>query len=207
MGNQLMDVSAGEDLAGHVVPRWRVAGGGPGGVEVPAVCLAPWRPAPGVVVDLLIEKVGVGRSDLVVDLGSGDGRVLVELTSKRGCSGIGIEASARLVARSRVMAAVAGVAGCLVFLHELIGLGGLRGATVVYSWLLPGSGSLVESLVEEAAADGGARFRGLVMVGDVGDLGSLGCGDLIGEVPDAGRIRSDAGLPVRWFPARAAASS
>ena len=106
-----------------------------------------------------------------------------------------------------MMADVAGVAGRLVFLHELIGLRGLGGATVVYSWLLPGSASLVESLVEEAAADGGDRFRGLVMVGEVGDLGSLGCGDLIGEVPDAGRIRSDAGLPVRWFPARAGASS
>ena len=170
------------------------------------MCLAPWRPAPRIVVDLLIERVGVGMSDLVVDLGSGDGRVLVELASRRGCRGIGIEASARLVARLRAMAAAANVAERVVFLHELIGCRGLRGATLVYCWLLPGSAELVRSLVEELLTGEGDGLRGLVVVGEIGDLGSLGSGEVVGEVPDQGRIRSDAGVPVRWLPARAGVS-
>ena len=201
-----MTVSAGEDLAGFVVPRWRVTGGdGVDAVEVPTVCLAPWRPAPGIVVDLLIERVGVERSDLVVDLGSGDGRVLVDLASRRGCRGIGVEASARLVARARAMAGAAGVAERVVFLHELIGCRGLRGASLVYCWLLPGSSDLVRALVEEVLAGGGDCYRGLVVVGEIGDLRSLGSGQVIGEIPDRGRIRSSAGVAVRWVPARSGA--
>ena len=197
-----MTRSAGEDHAGLVVPRWRVSGeDGLEALGVSSVCLAPWRPAPGIVVDLLIESVGVGMSDLVVDLGSGDGCVLVGLASRTGCTGIGIEASAGLVARARGMGAVAGVRGRVSFLHELIGCRGLRGASLVYCWLLPGSASVVRSLVEEVLTDGGDRFRGLVVVGEIGDPGMLGSGMVIGEIPDRGRIRSDAGLALRWLPA------
>ena len=143
----------------------------------------------------------------MVDLGSGDGCVLVQLASKRGCRGIGIEASARLVARARAMAGAAGVSARVSFLHELIGCRGLRGASVVYCWLLPGSSGLVCSLVEEVLAGGGNCYRGLVVVGEIGDLGPLGPGEVIGEVPDPGRIRSDAGLPVRWLPVRSGAGA
>ena len=203
-----IEFPVGEDRAGLVVPRWRATGpDGRAALEVPPVCLAPWRPAPGIIVDLLIERVGVGISDLVVDLGSGDGRVLVGLASKRDCRGIGIEASARLVARARAMAGAAGVADRVSFLHELIGCRGLRGASLVYCWLLPGSSGLVCSLVGEVLAGGGDFFRGLVAVGEIGDLGSLGSGEVIGEIPDRGRIRCDAGLPVRWLPARLTAGA
>ena len=205
--NPVSAVSVGEDLAGLVVPRWRVTGeDGVDVVDLSTVCLAPWRPAPGIVVDLLIERVGVERSDLVVDLGSGDGCVLVGLASRTGCRGIGIEASARLVARARAMAGAARVDGQVLFLHELIGRSGLRGASVVYCWLLPGSSDLVRGLVEEVLAGGGDFYRGLVVVGEIGDLRSLGSGQVIGEIPDRGRIRSSAGVAVRWFPARSEAS-
>ncbi len=197
----MSDFSAGEDRAGLVVPRWRVIGGdGLEALEVSSVCLAPWRPAPGIVVDLLMERVGVERSDLVVDLGSGDGCVLVGLASRTGCTGIGIEASAGLVARSRREAVAAGVADRVVFLHELIGCRGLRGASLVYCWLLPGSSELVRALVEEVLAERGG-YRGLVVVGEIGELGMLGSGEVIGEIPDCGRIRSEVGLAVRWLPA------
>ena len=198
----LDEVSPGEGVPGFVVPRWRVVEGAAvdrpvGLVDVPAVCLAPWRPAPDLVVDLLIDRVGVGGSDLVVDLGSGNGCVLVELALRTGCRAIGVEASGQLVARSRAFSRAAGVADRVVFLHELIGLRGLRGASVVYVWLLPGSAELVKALVGEVLAAGGDLLRGLVVVGEIGDLRSLGSAELIGEIPDQGRIRSDAGIAVR----------
>ena len=71
---RVASVSPGDDVPGFVVPRWRVVRGDRLDVFDLPVCLAPWRPAPSVVVDLLIEKLGVGRSDFVVDLGSGAGR-------------------------------------------------------------------------------------------------------------------------------------
>ena len=204
-GIDLDEFSPGEDVPGFVVPRWRAVAGAAveraaGSVDVPAVCLAPWRPAPDLVVDLVVERVGVGASDLVVDLGSGDGRVLVRLAVRTGCRAIGVEASARLVARSRALSRAAGVAGRVVFLHELIELRGLRGASVVYCWLLPGSAELVKGLVGEVLAGGGDLLRGLVIVGDLGDLGSLGVGEVIGEIPDQGRIRSSVGMEVKWVP-------
>lgn len=199
MAEKLIELSAGEDRAGFVVPRWRSGvASAVDAVDAPTVCLAPWRPTPGVVVDLVMSEVGVRCLDVVVDLGSGDGRLLVELTSRSGCSGIGIEASARLVACARRMAGVAELGRRVSFRHELIGVSGLRGATLIYAWLLPGSLDLVRSLVEEALTGGGNGLRGLVLVGDVGDWDVLDSARLIGEIPDRGRIRSDAGLPVRW---------
>ena len=96
------------------------------------------------------------------------------------------------------MAAVAGVGGRVSFLHELIGARGLRGATLVYCWLLPGSSDLVRSLVSEVLEGDGEFFRGLVVVGDIGEWPALEGVQVIGEIPDSGRIRSDAGIPVRW---------
>ena len=58
----------------------------------------------------------------------------------------------------------------------------------------------MRALVEEVLA-GGGNYRGLVVVGEIGDFGMLGSGTVIGEIPDRGRIRSDAGMPVRWLPA------
>ena len=151
---------------------------------------------------------------MVVDLGSGDGRVLIDLASRTGCRGVGIEASANLVRAAAGLAAEAGVDRRVMFLHELIGARGLRGATLVYCWLLPGSASLVRWLVADLVGGGvgtgvesglgGERsdqFRGLVVVGDLGEWSRLEEARVIGEVPDRGRIRSDAGLPVRWLEA------
>lgn len=208
MTNGRMNVSSGEDRAGFIVPRWRAGDaligrrGLDSGGGLSTVCLAPWRPAPGLVVDLLIAEVGVGPSDVVVDLGSGDGRVLTKLALKCGCRGIGIEASASLVARARAMAAPGGVADRVSFLHELIGARGLRGATVLYCWLLQGASGLVRSLYEEVTGFGDDSFRGLVVVGEIGEWKLLASSRVIGEIPDPGRIRNDAGLPVRWVSAR-----
>ena len=58
----------------------------------------------------------------------------------------------------------------------------------------------MRALVEEVLAERG-DYRGLVVVGEIGELGMLGSGEVIGEIPDSGRIRSEVGLAVRWLPA------
>ena len=145
-------------------------------------------------MDLLVEKVGVGPEDLLVDLGSGDGRVLAAVASRTGCSGVGIEASARLVQSARVIAGECGVGDRVVFFHELIGWRGLGGATVVYAWLLPGVTGLLLGLAREALALG--ALRAVVLVGEAGELEGLGPVEVIGEVPVEGRIRVAGGVPV-----------
>ena len=140
----------------------------------------------------LEESDGSARSGGGVDLGSGDGRVLSVVASRTGCSGVGIEASARLVQRARVIAGECGVGDRVVFFHELIGWRGLGGATVVYAWLLPGVSGLLAGLAREALALGG--LRAVVLVGEAGEVGELGPVEVIGEVPVEGRIRVAGGV-------------
>ena len=113
-----------EDVAGFVIPRWR------GGVEgsAPPVCLAPWRSASAEVARLIVDAVGVGVDDVFVDLGSGDGSVVMAVSSMTGCVGVGVEVSVPLVRLARATAVSSSVGPRAadrnnrnVFLHELIG--------------------------------------------------------------------------------------
>ncbi len=188
-----------EDVAGFVIPRWR------GGVEgsAPPVCLAPWRSASAEVARLIVDAVGVGVDDVFVDLGSGDGSVVMAVSSMTGCVGVGVEVSVPLVrlARAKAVSSSVGRRGVdrndrnnrTVFLHELIGARGLAGATVVYVWLLGGGLDVVVGLIAEAVALG--SVRAVVTVGDVAGFESLGvfrevglvsalsAGEVVGSVP------------------------
>ena len=148
---------------GLVVPRWR------GGTDpsVLPVCLAPWYPAPGDLPELLVHAVGIGPDDVFVDLGSGDGRVVNGVVGLKRCRGVGIEASGDLVRVARARARVRRLEDRVTFLHELIGQRGLRGASVVYWWLLPGAlgglRRLIDSELRRSPGSGGLRV--LVTVG------------------------------------------
>ena len=70
---------------------------------------APFLPTPNYVILELLAKARVGKDDILYDLGSGDGRIVIEAARQTGCRAVGIEIDADLVDDSRQNAARAGV--------------------------------------------------------------------------------------------------
>src|SRR5262249_8245219 len=67
-----------------------------------------WVPTPQVTVDRMLELAGVGSQDFVMDLGSGDGRLVIT-AAKRGASGLGVEYNPDMVELARRNAEKEGV--------------------------------------------------------------------------------------------------
>jgi precorrin-6B methylase 2 len=92
---------------------------------------------PPEVVKAMLEVAHVGPSDLVVDLGSGDGRIPIAAAKDFGAHGIGIELDPDLVQQARENARKAGVADRVQFLQQDFFQANLSQATVVTLYLLP----------------------------------------------------------------------
>ena len=69
----------------------------------------PFVPSPQVVVDEMLRLASVSRDDFVMDLGSGDGRILITAASKFGARGIGVDLDENLIYNSEANAENAGV--------------------------------------------------------------------------------------------------
>src|SRR5688572_13048427 len=67
-----------------------------------------WVPTPQIVVDKMLDMAKITPQDLVVDLGSGDGRNIIS-AAKRGARGRGVEYNPNMVALSQRTAAKEGV--------------------------------------------------------------------------------------------------
>ncbi len=98
----------------------------------------PFVPTPYVVIEEMLRLARVTAQDFVMDLGSGDGRVLITAAQKFGARGLGVDLDADLVAESLESAAQAGVADRVQFLQQDLFLTDLRQATVITMYLLPG---------------------------------------------------------------------
>jgi SAM-dependent methyltransferase len=96
-----------------------------------------WLPTPDHAVDRMLAFARVGPRDLVVDLGSGDGRIPIVAAKRYGARGLGIEFSPDLVAVSRRNARVEGVADRVQFVQGDLFEADFREATVVTLYLLP----------------------------------------------------------------------
>jgi len=79
----------------------------------------------------------VGREDYIIDLGSGDGRIVVAAAQQFGARGLGLDVDARLVALSRKYSEQAGVAELTDFEVRDVLAADLSRATVVTMYLLP----------------------------------------------------------------------
>jgi len=108
-----------------------------------AVDLAPYVPTPAAVVDLMLEMAALSRTDVLYDIGSGDGRIVVAAAQKYGARAVGIDLDRELVAASIAAAAEAGVTGRVRFLRMDATKADLSEATVVTMYLLPESNALL----------------------------------------------------------------
>jgi len=89
------------------------------------------------VVDAVLRAAGVGRDDLVYDLGSGDGRIVIAAARDFGAHAVGVEIDPRLVAESTRLAERAGVADLVRFVQGDLFQTDLSPATVVTMFLTP----------------------------------------------------------------------
>jgi SAM-dependent methyltransferase len=98
---------------------------------------APFVPSPQLVVDEMLRLAGVGAGDVVYDLGSGDGRLVIAAAAKFGARGVGIERDPALIARSRASAERAGIGNRVRFVQGDLFTADLAEATVVTLYLSP----------------------------------------------------------------------
>lgn len=96
----------------------------------------PYVPTPQNVVDAMLEIAGVRGSDFVMDLGSGDGRIIITAAAKYGARGLGVDYNGYLIEESRDNAAKAGVADRVTFLQKDINDVDFSPATVLTMYLL-----------------------------------------------------------------------
>ena len=112
------------------------AGGSVASDEAPDVKV-PYVPTPWPVVAAMLELGEVGPRDLLIDLGSGDGRLVIEAARARGARGLGVELDADLVQVSQSEARRLGVADRVRFLRQDLFETDLTPATVITLYLLP----------------------------------------------------------------------
>ena len=95
----------------------------------------PFAGSPPGVVAQMLELARVNKEDVVYDLGSGDGRIVIAAAQRCGARGIGFDLDPELVAQSRRNADSAGVADRVQFFRRDLFTVDLREATVVTLYL------------------------------------------------------------------------
>lgn len=96
----------------------------------------PYIPTPQAAVEAMLDLAQVRPSDVVYDLGSGDGRIVITAAKKYGARGVGIEIDPNLVKLATTRAAAEGVSDRVRFVAEDLFTTSLNDATVVTLYLL-----------------------------------------------------------------------
>ena len=94
-----------------------------------------FTPTPQDVVDKMLDLANVQRTDVVYDLGSGDGRIVITAARKYGCKAVGYEIDQDLVIRSRQNAKQDNVEQLVTIEHQDLYTANLKDANVVALYL------------------------------------------------------------------------
>ncbi|MBD2020851.1 class I SAM-dependent methyltransferase [Leptolyngbya sp. FACHB-36] len=94
-------------------------------------------PTPEIVVRTMLDLAKVSKTDVLYDLGSGDGRIVVTAAQKYGARGTGIELRPELIQEAQENAKKAGVASRAKFIQADLFTTDFKDATVVTLYLLP----------------------------------------------------------------------
>ena len=99
---------------------------------------SPIVPSAEENVERMLKLARLRHGDTVIDLGSGDGRVVIGAAKLNpGVRGIGVDLDAKLVRESNAAAEEAGVAGRVRFLHRNVFDADLSKVDVIFMWLFP----------------------------------------------------------------------
>ncbi len=94
-------------------------------------------PTPQEVVDRMLEMAKVGKDDFVIDLGSGDGRIVITAAQKFGASGLGVDLDPERIREANANRKKAGVEDKVEFRQANLFETDLSQATVLTMYLLP----------------------------------------------------------------------
>jgi len=97
----------------------------------------PYVPTPQEVVDRMLEIGKVGPADYLIDLGSGDGRIVVTAAKKHGARGFGVDINPERIQEANDNARAAGVTDRVAFYQRNLFETDLSQATVITMYLLP----------------------------------------------------------------------
>lgn len=98
----------------------------------------PYVPTPQTVVDAMLDLASVGARDYVIDLGSGDGRIVLTAATRHKAGGMGVDIDPELVDLANGSARKLGVAERVQFVRRDIMAADVGRASVVALYLLPG---------------------------------------------------------------------
>ena len=114
-----------------------VAGAGAAEEEVKISEETPYVQSGMIVVLTMLKMAGVRASDFVIDLGSGDGRIVIEAAKRYGARGLGVDYDPRLVRLANANAEKAGVSDHVKFVEQDIFKTDFGSASVLTMYLLP----------------------------------------------------------------------
>lgn len=103
---------------------------------VPRELDVPYVPTPQAVVDKMLEMAEVKSGDVLIDLGSGDGRIPITAAQKYGVTALGVDLNPVRVNEAKANAERAGVADKVAFREEDLFKTDLSKATVITMYLL-----------------------------------------------------------------------
>jgi len=98
----------------------------------------PYVPTPSNVVDAMLDLANIKPDDVLIDLGSGDGRIVIAAAKRFGIQATGVEIDPDLVRQSQKLAGQVGVAAKAGFVQADLFTYDLRRASVVTVFLTPG---------------------------------------------------------------------
>ncbi len=110
----------------------------------------PYVPTPTVIVTELLKLAEIKKNDFVIDLGSGDGRLVITAAKQFGARGLGIDYQDHLVKLANDNAQKEGVGDRVNFIQGDLFKASLKDATVITLYLMPGTVvKLVPKFLEE----------------------------------------------------------
>ena len=112
--------------------------------DKPPVDAGPYVPSPTSVVADMLTLAAVGPKDFVIDLGSGDGRIVLTAAKVFGARGFGVDINAQLVKEANEAAKLQGIADRANFTIQDLFKTDISKATVVTMYLLPNTVNMLK---------------------------------------------------------------
>jgi len=104
----------------------------------------PYVPSPTSVVADMLTLAEVGPQDFVIDLGSGDGRIVLTAAKVFGARGFGVDINEKLVKEANASAKIQGIADRANFTVQDLFKTDIRQATVLTMYLLPNTVNMLK---------------------------------------------------------------